>query len=422
MTGPSLRSAAVPLVLAASLLIGACSADPRTPVAQSSGTATASAAGADTALQSQVAAVVTRFAAREHLRAALVRVTRGDDVLYEGALGESMTGVPATVDMHFRNGAVAISYISTALLTLVDQGTVSLDDTVSTWLPEITHSDEVTLRQLAQMTSGYVDYQSTAAMDASDYQNPFRQWTPQELLDLAVDQPLWYPPGTNWDYSHTNYVLLGLVLEKITGQPLEQVLQERVLDPLQLTGTSGNDGTPAIPEPALHAFTSERREALKIPADVPFYEDATFWNPSWTLARGAIQTTTLADLSTTARGLYSGRLLTPGSYQAFTTTELRGKTSAVPGCPACFEQNIGYTYGLGVVISGDWLLQDPLFAGESAVAAYLPSQDVSVAVAVTYAPEAFDPTTGDYDNAADQLWREVAAQVVPDDAPPIKNG
>ena len=139
-----------------------------------------------------------------HLRAVLVRVTQdGKDVLTR-AFGESTTGVPATVDMHFRNGAVAISYVSTLLLRLVDEGTVRLDDLLSTWLPDVPHSDRVTLGQLAQMTSGYVDYViGNTAMDDALYADPFRQWTQEELLAFAVDQPLRYAPGTNWNYAHT---------------------------------------------------------------------------------------------------------------------------------------------------------------------------------------------------------------------------
>jgi hypothetical protein len=169
--------------------------------------------------------------------------------------------------------------------------------------------------------------------------------------------------------------------------------------------------------------SSERRSTLKVPSDVPFYEETTYWNPSWTLAKGAVQTTNLRDLSVTARAIGSGKLLSPESYQKFASTELRGRTTAVPGCPACFEQNVGYTYGLGVVISGEWLLQDPLFSGESAVDAYLPSEDVAIAVAVTYGPEAkVNPSSGIYDNSADQLWREIAVEVVPNNPPPIKKG
>jgi hypothetical protein len=73
-----------------------------------------------------------------------------------------------------------------------------------------------------------------------------------------------------------------------------------------------------------------------------------------------------------------------------------------------------------MVISGDWLLQDPLFSGESAVAAYLPSEKVAIEVAVTYEPAAFDTATGSYSNVADQLWREIGAAVVPSDPPPMK--
>jgi CubicO group peptidase (beta-lactamase class C family) len=406
------------------LVLGACtSGGTGAASTTATGTASASASGAasaDPALAAQVMDLVARFKEQNHLRAVLVKVTRGDDTIVEQAVGESMTGIPATTDMHFRNGAVAISYLSTLLLILVDEGAVGLDDKVSTVLPTIPHADQVTFRQLAQMTSGYVDYEQTPELTAANYADPFKQWTPDELLAFAVGQPPYYPPGTNWNYAHTNYVILGEALEKITGQSLDQALRERVLDPLGLDNTSGNDGTPAIPEPVLHAFSSERRQALEVPSDIPFYEESTFWNPSWTLAQGAIQTTNLDDLIATARGIGSGRLLTPESYAAFTTTDLRGKTSAVPGCPACFEQSIGYTYGLGVVTTGDWLEQDPLFSGESAVEAYLPSHDVAIAVAVTYEPAAFDPTTGNYSNQADQLWREIAAQVVPENPPPIK--
>jgi CubicO group peptidase (beta-lactamase class C family) len=117
--------------------------------------------------------VVNQFSAQSHLRSVLIKVTRGDQEIVDEATGESMTGVPATTDMHFRNGAVAISYMSTLLLILVDRGTVTLDDKVSSWLPDIPHSSEVTLGQLAQMTSGYVDFEQTPELTAANYADPF---------------------------------------------------------------------------------------------------------------------------------------------------------------------------------------------------------------------------------------------------------
>ena len=362
--------------------------------------------------------VVRDAMASEHLKSVIVRVTiDGQEVVTE-ALGESMTGVPATTNMHFRNGAVAISYVSTLLLKLVDEQKVSLDDKLSKFLPEIPHADRVTLGQLAQMTSGYVDYViGNTKMNDALYADPYRRWTVHELLQYAVDQPLLYEPGTNWNYAHTNYVLLGLALEKATGLQMPKLLSEKVLRPLGLTNTV-NSLTPEIPAPALHAFSSERRAFLKIPAGTPFYEETSYWDPSWTITHGAIQTTNIYDMEATAVGIGSGRLLSPESYQKMVSTDLRGKTRKQPGCTTCFEQDEGYTYGLGIVISGNWLLQNPLFAGYAAAEAYLPSQKVAIAVAVTYGPEAFDDN-GDYSNAAEMLFRKIGAELAPDDAPPM---
>jgi CubicO group peptidase (beta-lactamase class C family) len=355
---------------------------------------------------------------RSHLSAVIVRVTEDGKEVVTRAVGESMTGVPATTDVHFRNGAVAISYVSTLLLRLVDEGKVSLDDKISKWLPDVPHSERVTLGQLAQMTSGYVDYViGNTAMNDALYADPFRQWTPEELLAFAVDQPLRYEPGTNWNYAHTNYVLLGLALEKATGESMPKLLSEKVLRPLGLTNTANSD-TAEIPSPVLHAFTSERREALQIPKGTPFYEESTYWNPSWTITHGAIQTSNIYDLEATAVGIGTGKLLSRESYEKMVSTDLQGKTRAQPGCTTCAPMVDGYTYGLGVVISGGWLLQNPMFGGYSAVEAYLPDKKIAIAVAATFAPEAFDDQ-GNYSNAAEMLFRRIGAELAPDQAPPM---
>lgn len=377
-----------PLLCALAVVATGCTSKSQAPAPPSS---------ADPAKAQAVVKIVRDTMTQAHLKAALVRVTMDGKEIVTQALGESMTGVPATTSMFFRNGTVAMSYVSTLLLKLVDEKKVHLDDKLSTWLPDIPNADRVTLGQLAHMTSGYPDYvndEFTAARDA----DPFRQWTPEELLGYAVRKPLLYEPGTNWNYARTNYVLLGMALEKSTGVEMPKLLQDKVLGPLALINTA-NSYTPQIPVPTLHAFTSERRRALKIPAGTPFYEDATFWNPSWTMPRGAVQTTNIYDLEATAVGIGSGKLLSPESYKAM--------LSAVRGG----------TYGLGIVISGNWLLQNPMSAGESAVEAYLPSQKLAIAVAVTYQPTAFDEQ-GNYRNEADSLFRKIGAELAPSEAPP----
>jgi len=379
---------------------------------------------ADSALAASVDQTVQEAMRARHLRAVIVRVTVDGKEVITKAYGESMTGVPATVDMHFRNGAVAISYVSTLLLILVDEKKVSLDDKASKWVPEIPHSDEVTLGQLAQMTTGYTDFViGNAEVDAMLYTDPFRQWTPEELLQTVTSKPLLYPPGTNWNYAHTNYLILGLALEKATGRRMSDLMQEKVLGPLGLTNTTDpGPGAPTIPEPALHAFTSERRAQLGIPAGTRFYEESTYWNPSWTITRGAIQTSNIFDVNATAVAVGTGKLLTPESYRAMISTGLRGKTTALPGCATCFPQSEGYSYGLGIVTTGDWVMQDPLFSGEAGAFAYLPSKKVAVALALTFNEDAFAPD-GSYksevgSNAADPVWRQIAAVVAPEDPPP----
>jgi CubicO group peptidase (beta-lactamase class C family) len=215
-------------------MLAGCTSQSNTPAQTSPPSALPStvgtAASADPA-QAAVDKVMQDAIKARHLPAVIVRVTIDGKEIITKAYGESMTGVPATVDMHFRNGAVAISYVSTLLLMLVDEKKLSLDDRASKWVPEILHSDEVTLGQLAQMTSGYTDYvignQDVATML---YTDPFRQWTPEELLQTVTSKPLLYPPGTNWNYAHTNYLILGLALEKATGKRMSTSCRRRCWD------------------------------------------------------------------------------------------------------------------------------------------------------------------------------------------------
>jgi CubicO group peptidase (beta-lactamase class C family) len=418
---PAVRAAL--LVSCVVALTAACSST--TPSGSASpGTTTGGSAGTepstDPAKAATVAGVVKDVMASAHLKAAIVKVTIDGKEIITAAYGDSMTGVPATTDMHFRNGAVSISYMSTALLQLVDEKKVSLDDKVSKWLPDVPYVDQVTLGQLAQMTAGYVDYVSDPELTDMVYADPFKDFSTDDQIRISTKHPLAYPPGTNWNYSHTDYVILGLALEKITGMSLSDLLQQKVLGPLGLTNTT-DPGTPAIAEPALHAFSSERRQALGIPSGKPFTEESTYWNPSWTLAHGAIETTNIDDMNTTAIGIGTGKLLSADSYQKMVSKDLIGKTTTVDGCTTCLPQQTGYTYGLGIVSSGKWLLQNPLFAGEGGSFAYLPSQKVAISVVTTFDPEAFDTATGGYkiSNGADLLWRKIATALVPDEAPQI---
>jgi CubicO group peptidase (beta-lactamase class C family) len=375
----------------------------------------------DPAKADAIMRIVRDYMNEAHLKAVIVRVTVDGKEIVTAAEGESMTGVPATTDMHFRNGAVAISYVATLLLELVDEKKISLDDKLSKYLPEIPHADEVTIHQLAQMTSGYQDFVlGNEEFAKIAYGDPFKAWTTEDQLNLAIHKPLWYTPGTNWDYAHTNYVILGLVIEKITGRKMADLLQEKVLDPLGLKNTKPSL-TAEIPEPVLHAYSSERRGFFNIPNGEPFYEESTYWNPSWTINHGAIETSNIYDLERSAVAIGTGELISDQSFKLMTSTDLRGRTSAVPGCGNCRELDNFATYGLGLWITGDWYFQNPLFYGYAAVNAYLPSQKIAIAVAVTYLPGAFN-NEGLYSNGGGALFRKIGAYLAPDDAPPTRPG
>ncbi len=364
-----------------------------------------------------IVAIARDIMDKQDVKAVIVRVLIDGQEIVTEALGESMSGVPATTEMHFRNGAVAISYMSTLLLLLVDQQMVTLDDTIDAWLPDLPDAGQVTLRMLADMTSGYPDFVQNAGFIQALYEDPFRQWTPEEQIAIGLSTPRVFEPGTNWDYSHTNYVILGQALEKITGQPLDVTLQEQVLGPMGLRNTVAWS-TPEITEPVLHAFSSERRQPLDIPADTRFYEESTYWNPSWTLAKGAIQTSDIVDLATSAVAIGEGTLLSPESHQAQIAPDLLGFGSPLKGCPNCHTLDATYNYGLGVVLTGDWIVQNPLFAGCGAVIGYLPAGKIAIAVATTFDEGAFDDQGNYRYSSHAEIFAAIGAYLAPDDSPP----
>ncbi|MFE2145505.1 serine hydrolase domain-containing protein [Streptomyces sp. NPDC059456] len=332
------------------------------------------------------------------LNAVVLRVTRDGGEVVTAALGESMTGVPATAGMHFRSGSVAIAYMGDVLLQLVDEHRVGLDDPVSRWLPDLPHGGEITLRMLAASTSGLHDYVTDPKFVSALEAAPFRQWTPDQLVAYSLAHPLWYAPGTNWSYSHANFVLLGSALEKITGTPLDRLLQERVMGPLGLRDTR-NSFTPEITAPVLHSFTSERGT----------YEESTFWNPSWTTAPGAVQTTHICDMARSAVAIGSGELLSPAGYRISLDPGTVGLGKATAQCPGtvCRAMTPQHHFGLGLIVQNGWVVQNPSFSGYAAIQAYLPSEHLAIAVSTTVGPKA------PQDNTAQTIAYRIADAVAP---------
>jgi D-alanyl-D-alanine carboxypeptidase len=355
----------------------------------------------------KVAAAAKRAMQKYHLKAVLAKVTTGSGEVATLAMGESMTGVPATPEMHFRNGAVAISYLGTVLLQLVDEGKVGLDDTIDEWLPDALASEKVTLRMLINCTSGYQDFVlNNKAFDKAIEKDPFRAWTTEEQLSYVAGMPLLYEPGSNWSYAHTNFVRLGEALSAIAGKPLDQLIRERIVEPLGMKGTQSHQ-TAVMPEPVLHAYTKERGT----------YEDSTFWDPSWTLAKGSVMITDIHDLATSARAIGTGKLVSEKSHKEQVGPSLVGLGEPTKKCPAppegvCIKQTSGFHYGLGTFMIGGWILQNPSFSGWGALQAYLPEKDLAIAASATLDKEAKVGLNG-----GEMVFEEIAAELAPDYPP-----
>lgn len=354
--------------------------------------------------QATIKSVVFDAMKQHHLKALIVQVRSGGSNVYMAAFGESMSGVPATPNMHFRNGAMAFAYMATLLLRLVDQNKVTLDTQLSRFRPDLPHANDITLRNLVSMTSGYADYVYQPAVLNGTVLDPFRQWTPEELIRIGVSKPLQFKPGTNWGYSHTNFVILGGVLEKIAGMPLNDAMHKYI--------------APYIPAPVLHTFSSERRAGLGVKPNVPFYEESTYWNPSWTTFNGAVQITDVTDMSKSMEAIATGKLLSRASLNVQIRPSLVGFGHPAKGCPACRKNTAAFHYGLGLLLFGPWIAQNKFFSGSSATVGYLPSKKLTITFEVTYLPQAFD-SEGNYKDWSLTTFTSLANALAPDTLPKL---
>jgi CubicO group peptidase (beta-lactamase class C family) len=317
----------------------------------------------------QVLTIARQAMADQHLAGMILRVDRNGRPVVKAALGESMTGVPATPNMRFRMGSETIPYLTTIALQLQQEGRLDLDDPLSKYLPDsgVPNADRVTLRMLGHAISGYPDWiQGNQAFVDVLLANPFRLWNDQELLDAAFAQPLICDPGACFHYAHTNFLLLGQVLTAVTGKPFSSLVRERIFRPLKLRHTTITR-TALMPEPTLHAYGTDRGP----------YEDTTSWSPSWGLGRGQLMVSTIDDVQQSAKWILGAKLISRASERDFVERPPVIKTP-IPGL----------SYGLGVLLSGDWRIQNPFVNNYGGVMAYLPQERLAISIVTTLGPGA----------------------------------
>jgi D-alanyl-D-alanine carboxypeptidase len=224
-----------------------------------------------------------------------------------GTAGEGKTAAPTPTD-HIRIGSLTKTVTATVVLQLYESGQVSLEDTIGKYVSGMPNGDTATLRQLANMTSGIPSYSEDNAFQNQLFMNPTKAWTPEQLIDVVRGKPADFAPGTAWEYSNTNYVLLGMVIEKVTGKPAAEVYQERIVGPLGMTETSFPAQSNAIADPHLFGVTAQGQPSGQT-------ADATNWNPSFAFTAGAI-ISTLDDLHTWSKALFTGNgILKPETQQ-----------------------------------------------------------------------------------------------------------
>jgi CubicO group peptidase (beta-lactamase class C family) len=200
-------------------------------------------------VRSDIDKAVADILAKSGAPSTSIAVVKDGTIAYEQAYGTARLEpkTPATPQMRYSIGSISKQFTAAAILMLAEEGKLSLDDKLVRWLPELTRANEVTIRETLSMTSGYEDFWP------QDYVMPMmlEPATPQGILDRWARKPLDFEPGTKWQYSNTNYVIAGLIVEKVSGMPLFDFLQRRVFTPLHMTTVTDTDQAPLGPdEPA----------------------------------------------------------------------------------------------------------------------------------------------------------------------------
>lgn len=250
--------------------------------------------------------------------------------------GDLRSGAPVPADARVRIASNTKMFTATVVLQLVAEGAVALDAPVERYLPGLLRGGgndgrRITVRQLLQHTSGLPDYDALVAEQGGSLQAVAHAYVePQDLVDAALGERRLFKPGSRWEYSNTNYVVLGLLVQRVTGRPIGEQITRRVIDRAGLQDTYWpRQGEQRLRGPHPRGYWSDAPGAP--------YEDITRMDPSLGWAAGQLVSTT-ADLGRFMQALLAGELLAPRELEQMMTTV------RAPG----FDVGRGWRYGLGV--------------------------------------------------------------------------
>ncbi|WP_434587270.1 serine hydrolase domain-containing protein [Streptomyces sp. A5-4] len=269
-------------------------------------------------------------------------------------LADTATREPMTTGLYTRIGSETKTFTVTALLKLVDDRRIRLDDPISRYVHGVPNGRRITLRHLAEMRSGLFPYTNDPDFVHDLLSDPGRSFTPREVLAYGFKHKNTFAPGKQFQYSNSNLVLLGLVIEKVSGHRVADFIHKRVLRPAHLDHTLFPSGG-EFPEPHARGYTNQTLSGE--------IEDSTDWNPSWAGSAGAM-ISNLHDLRRWAKTVATGTLLSPETQKQ----RLRMLPTGYPGT----------SYGLGIFKSGGWIGHNGSIPGYESVTVYLPSQKATL--------------------------------------------
>lgn len=287
--------------------------------------------------------------------------------------------LPVSTDMHFRIGSVTKLFIGNLVLILHDEGKLDVDDPISRYVPNVPSGDKITLKQLANHTSGLPNSISNPDFQKAIVANPARVWTADEILAFAFAQKPLFQPGTDWGYSNTNTVLLALAATKATGKPCGVLLDQKIFAPLGMKHTGFPSGG-KIPGPHPRGYRYGR-SGHPIGYGKVLY-DVSDYNASWANAAGDL-CSTIGDLQLAARPLALGTLLSENSRRILHDWRDTG--------------HAGYRYGFCIESWDGFIGHQGDVPGYQAVIAYDPATHRSFAVAANLS------NTTDGDGPASEL-------------------
>lgn len=373
------RVRAQAVLVVAMFALAACGTDATDSVATTSASSPTSVSvptvTLDDATEAKLDQILTAEFPKSNLPGVAVSIWIGDQ-RWTKVLGvaDLTTKAPFALDDYVRIASITKTFTATAILQLIDAKKLSLDDKLDSFVAGIPNGAAISIRNLLDMTSGIYDYTADEAFLKAFDANPTMPWTPQQAVDIMKAHPADFEPGAKTVYCDSNYILLGLILEKVTVRQAHDVINTEVVAALPgLSKTSFPTGT-TVPEPHPTAYVPDTADPTKPPTV------ANDMNPAVGWTAGAM-TSTVEDLEVWGRELTDGSLLSPELQRE------RLHSTRIEGTPI----NLGY--GLGVLTLNDLAGHNGAILGYSSVVLRLPEADATFVAVGNSSTNSSTPTT-----------------------------